>query len=66
MRDLERSRRQLLEDDLRYRLSSNGDFFDPDRYLELDTTAMAPEEAAQRIAAEFGIPIIQPIPAASS
>jgi hypothetical protein len=49
-----------------YRLNSNGDFFDPDRYLKLDNTAMAPDEAARRIAAEFGIPIIQPIPDDSS
>jgi hypothetical protein len=60
MRDLEESRRRLLDIDRQYRLSSNGDFFYPDRYLKLDNTGLAPEVAAQQIAAAFGIPTIGP------
>ena len=60
MRDLEESRRRLLDIDLNYRLGSNGDFFYQDRYLKLDTTDMAPDVAAKRIAAAFGIPLVEP------
>jgi hypothetical protein len=61
-RDLERSRRQLIENDQKYRLNSNGDFFYPDRHLKLDNTALAPDAVAQRIAAAFDIPVVMTIP----
>lgn len=61
-RDIEHSRRQLLEDDRTYRLNSSDDFFYPDRHLKLDNTALAPDVAAQQIAAAFGIPILDPVP----
>ncbi|HVR96366.1 MAG TPA: hypothetical protein VMW27_07120 [Thermoanaerobaculia bacterium] len=53
MRDLEISRRRLLEIDERYRLNSSGDFFYPDRYLKLDNTELEPAAAARRIAEAF-------------
>ena len=54
-RDLERSRRLLLEADERYRLNSDGDFF-YDRHLKLDNTHLSPEAAARRIVEAFGLP----------
>ena len=56
-RDLEHSRRILREADAAYRLNSDGDFFYPDRHVRIDTTDLAPDETARRIAAAFGLPL---------
>ena len=56
MRDVEKSRARLLEMNEKYRFSTGGDFFYPERYLRLETDALAPEVVAQRIADHFHIP----------
>jgi hypothetical protein len=65
-RDLSRSRQRLLEDDKRYRLSSSSsdEFFYQERYLKLDTTALAPDVVARQIAITFGLPSMEPAPSA--
>jgi AAA domain len=60
-RDHTRSRQQLLDTDRRYRLNSNGDFFYPAHHLKLDSTNLSPDEAARRIIAHFGLPLLQDI-----
>jgi hypothetical protein len=53
-RDLDASRRQLLDNDARCQLDSRGAFDGRDDWLRLDTTALSAAEAAERIAARFG------------
>ncbi|HEU4629804.1 MAG TPA: AAA family ATPase [Gemmatimonadaceae bacterium] len=56
-RDLARSRAHLLAADATYQLNtSGGDFPYADRHLRLETTALAPEEVAERIIAALGLP----------
>lgn len=57
-RDLEASRRRLLDDDARYQLDSRGIFDHRPDYLRLETTALAPGEVADRIVAHFGLPCL--------
>ncbi|MBO6576788.1 MAG: AAA family ATPase [Rhodothermales bacterium] len=53
-RDIEASRKHLLEVDVKYRLWSDGDFpMQP--HVRIDTTEMEPAEAAERIARHFGL-----------
>lgn len=55
-RDLEFSRRNLLEVDRNYRLNTTGgDFFYPERHLRIDNTHLAPDEVARRIVEAFGL-----------
>lgn len=54
-RDLESSRRHLLDADRRYQLNSHGDFPYPDHHLKIDNTYLAPEEVARRLAAHFSL-----------
>lgn len=54
-RDVERSRRQLLDLDARYVLNTSGEFFYPERYLGLDTTDLSAGEVARRIVERFGL-----------
>lgn len=50
-RNLEWSRRDLLESDEKFRLNSReGEFFYPERYLRLPNDNLSPEMAAERIA----------------
>ncbi|MGH7714292.1 MAG: hypothetical protein ACREOG_23645 [Gemmatimonadaceae bacterium] len=56
-RDTARSREQLLDTDRKYRLSTNGDFFYPERHLRIDNTSVAPAEAARQIARNFELPL---------
>ncbi|GAA1430286.1 AAA family ATPase [Microlunatus lacustris] len=49
-RDLEATRRRLLEDDAAHQLSTSGDFVYPDQHLRLDNSHLTPAEAASRIA----------------
>lgn len=56
-RDIERSRRRLLRDEESYRLNTGGDFFYPDRHLEIDNTALSAEETARKIVEHFHLPI---------
>jgi hypothetical protein len=55
-RDVERSRKLLLEHDGQHRMNSTGDFFYPDRHLRIDNTHLAPHEVAGRIMDHFAIP----------
>jgi hypothetical protein len=57
-RDLEFSDANLRDLDTRYKLNSDGDFPYPEAHLRLDTTRMAAEEAARRIAERFALPLI--------
>jgi hypothetical protein len=52
-RDIEFSRQRLLEDDERYKLNSNDDFFYKDNYLKIENTHLPAAEAAQRIVDAF-------------
>jgi hypothetical protein len=54
-RDLQKSREKLLEDDEKYKLNSNGDFFYKENYLRLNNTHLSAYEAAQRIVAAFSL-----------
>ena len=54
-RDLERSRRNLLELEEGHRLNTDGDFFYPERWLRIDNTHLSPDEVARRIADRFGL-----------
>lgn len=55
-RDLARSRASLLEQDARYRLNSDGDFFCPDQHIKIDNTHLEPGQVAEQIIAAFAIP----------
>ncbi|GLC24672.1 AAA family ATPase [Roseisolibacter agri] len=54
-RDLDASRRRLLEDDARFQLDSRGAFDGRPDWLRLETTALSADEAAERIVAHFGL-----------
>lgn len=53
-RGVEESRRRLLEDDLKYRLNSAGDFFYQENYIKINNTRLSAAEAAQKVAEAFG------------
>jgi len=53
-RDLDASRRQLLELDARYQLNSRGRFGGKQDYLHIDNTNLAAAEVADRIVETFG------------
>jgi hypothetical protein len=55
-RDLEASRRRLLENDARYQLSSGGKFDQRPDYLRIDNTLLTPGEVAERVIEHFGLP----------
>ena len=55
-RDLAASRARLLADDARYQLNSGGVFDDRPDWFRLETTAVAPEVAADRILTQFSLP----------
>ena len=55
-RDLEASRRQLLELDEKYQLNSRGRLAGRDDYLHVDNTRLSASEVAERIIEKFGVP----------
>jgi len=55
-RDVEASRRGLLEIDAQYQLNSGGKFDDRPDYLRIDNTLLAPGEVAERVIEHFGLP----------
>jgi len=55
-RDLDASRRQLLELDDKYQLNSRGRLAGRADYLHVDNTSLTAEEAAERIMEAFGLP----------
>lgn len=57
-RDVDASRRRLLEADAQYRLNTGaGEFPYPDRWLRIDNTHLSPEEVARRVIERFDLPI---------
>ncbi len=55
-RDVEKSRERLLEDDRKYKLNSDGDFFYEENYLKIDNTNLPADEVARMIVDEFSLP----------
>lgn len=55
-RDLARSRALLLEQDAKYRLNSNADFFYPDQHIKIENTRVEPGQVAEQIVSAFTIP----------
>ena len=56
-RDIEASRRRVIENDQAYQLDSRGEFPFAD-YLRIDNTNLEPRAAAAQIAAHFGLPTL--------
>jgi hypothetical protein len=56
MRDLEASRRRLLELDAGYQLNSGGKFDGRPDYLRIDNTLLTPTEVAERVIEHFDLP----------
>ena len=56
-RNVEGSRAFLLDADRRYRMTTAGDFFYPERHLKIDNTALQPEVVARRIVEHFSLPL---------
>ncbi len=54
-RDIETTKRRLLEDDAAHQLSTNGDFVYPDHHLRLDNSQLTPTQAAAHIAQRLQI-----------
>ena len=61
-RDLEASRRRLLEDDARYQLNSGGKFDERPDYLHINNTLLTPGEVAERVIEQFGLPRLTGFP----
>ena len=55
-RDLQASRRRLLEADARYQLNSGGKFDERQDYLRINNTLLTPGEVADRVIEHFGLP----------
>jgi hypothetical protein len=53
-RQVEESRRRLLESDLKYKLNSSGDFFYEENYVKINNTNLSASETARRIVDVFG------------
>jgi hypothetical protein len=53
--DVENSRKRLLEDEKKYKLNSDGDFFHQENYLKLENTDLSARDAALRIVEAFGL-----------
>jgi hypothetical protein len=56
-RDVEKSRRLLLQHDTEYRLNSAGEFDGRADWLRIENTHLSPEEVAERIIRHFGLPV---------
>jgi len=55
-RDLEASRRRLLEEEANYQLNSRGAFDERPDWLRLETTSLSAGDVAERILAHFDLP----------
>jgi hypothetical protein len=55
-RDLDASRRDLLDDDARYQLNSGGKFDGRPDYLRINNTLVTPGEVAERVIEHFALP----------
>ncbi len=54
-RDIEASRKNLIESDKNYKLNSNGDFFYPQNYVKINNTRLTASETAKKISQAFGL-----------
>ena len=52
-RQVEESRRRLLESDLKHKLNSTGDFFFEENYVKINNTNLSVSETARRIVEAF-------------
>ncbi len=57
-RDVEKSRERLLEDDKKYKLNSDDDFFYKENYLKINNTNLSADETARMIVDKFGFPSV--------
>jgi hypothetical protein len=55
-RDLDGSRRDLLETDARYQLNSGGKFDERQDYLRINNTLLTPGEVTERVIEHFALP----------
>ena len=53
-RDTERSERNLLTTEQRYKMNSDNDFFYPAHFIKINNTSLTPEETAKKITESFG------------
>ena len=53
-RDIEASRKNLIESDKNYKLNSNGDFFYTQNYVRINNTRLTPSETAKKITQALG------------
>ena len=60
-RDVVKSKERLLEDEKKYKLNSEGDFFYTENYLKINNTNLSADEAARLIIEEFGFSEIENI-----
>ncbi len=56
-RDVDASERRVLENDRRYRLNTDGDFFYPEHHLRIDNTNREASDVADEIVARRGLPL---------
>ena len=54
-RDVGKSKGQVLEDDKKYKLNSNDDFFYQENYLKINNTTLPADETARMIVDRFGL-----------
>ena len=59
-RDLEQSRRQLLDLDEKYQLNSRGKYDGRADYLRIDNSAIPASVVAKKIIETFGLPVVDP------
>ena len=52
-RDTDRSEKNLLNTDQRYRMNSEDDFFYPEHHIKIENSLLSPEETAQKVIARF-------------
>jgi hypothetical protein len=53
-RDVEKSKERLLEDDKKYKLNSNEDFFYKENYFKINNTNLPADKVARMIVERFG------------
>jgi hypothetical protein len=53
-RDTDRSEKNPLNTDQRYRMNSKNDFFYPEHHIKIDNTNISPEETVQKVITRFG------------
>jgi shikimate kinase len=61
-RDVEKSRERLLDDDRKYKLNSNDDFFYKENYLKINNVNLSAHETARIIVDKFEFPIVNATP----